>query len=319
MHILFISSGKNGSISEIVNNQAESLRKAGIIVDYFLISPGIWGYISSIPKILSKYRSDIYDLIHAHYSFSAFAATLAGRFPLVVSLMGSDLYMSSFFRLVSTAFARFRWNAIIVKNPNLKNTLKVTTAHVIPNGVDMTRFKTISMENSRKELNLPMDKKIVLFIAYPNRPEKNLELAKQSIREIGDTNIEFLHVFNIPNESIPLYLNAANVLLLTSQWEGSPNVIKEAMACNCPVVATDVGDIRWIIGNTEGCYITSFDPQEIADKIKLALAFNKRTNGRQRIIELGLDSESVAKKIINVYAEVIGKNTKKKAVNICMQ
>src|SRR4030042_4531165 len=100
------------------------------------------------------------------------------------------------------------------------------------------------------------------------------------------------------------YLNAADVLLLTSFHEGSPNVIKEAMACNCPVVSTDVGDVRWVVGNTSGYYISSFDPGELAEKIKLAIVFrekHRQTNGRDRISELGLDSETVAKKIIDVY------------------
>lgn len=102
-------------------------------------------------------------------------------------------------------------------------------------------------------------------------------------------------------------MNAADVLLLTSRYEGSPNVIKEAMACNCPIVATDVGDIRWIIGDTEGCYLTSFDPGDVASKLQLALKFGRRTRGRERLIELGLDSVSVAKRIVQLYQDVIEK------------
>lgn len=102
-----------------------------------------------------------------------------------------------------------------------------------------------------------------------------------------------------------MHHNAADVVLLTSLWEGSPNAIKEAMACNCPVVSTDVGDVREVIGNTEGCYISSFEPRDVAKKIQMALDFSKRTNGKQSIIELGLDSKTVANKIINIYTKVI--------------
>ena len=98
------------------------------------------------------------------------------------------------------------------------------------------------------------------------------------------------------------------LVILTSLWEGSPNVIKEAMACNCPIVSTNVGDVRWVIGDTEGCYITSFDPEDVAEKIKLALEFGKRTNGRDRIIELGLDSETIAKRLIDIYSKVLEEN-----------
>ena len=78
-------------------------------------------------------------------------------------------------------------------------------------------------------------------------------------------------------------------MILTSFSEGSPQIIKESMACNCPIVSTDVGDVRDVIGETEGCYICSYDPKDVADKIKLALTYSEekgRTNGRKRIIEL---------------------------------
>ncbi len=100
-------------------------------------------------------------------------------------------------------------------------------------------------------------------------------------------------------------LNASNLLLLTSFSEGSPQIIKEAMACNCPIVATDVGDIKEVIGNTEGCYITSFNPDDVAAKIKLALDFNKRTNGREKIKPF--DNELIAKKIYKIYTRIIEK------------
>ena len=94
-------------------------------------------------------------------------------------------------------------------------------------------------------------------------------------------------------------------MVLTSFHEGSPNVIKEAMACNCPIVATNVGDVEFIIGDTKGCYISDFDANDVAEKIKLALEFGKKTEGRNRIIEFGLDSRSVARKIIRVYKQVL--------------
>src|SRR4030042_595614 len=100
------------------------------------------------------------------------------------------------------------------------------------------------------------------------------------------------------------YLNAADVLVLTSFKEGSPNVIKEAMACNCPIVSTDVGDVRELIENLKGCFITSFDPTDVANKIILALDFRDKyryTTGRDRILSMGLDSKSIAEKMAKVY------------------
>jgi teichuronic acid biosynthesis glycosyltransferase TuaC len=120
--------------------------------------------------------------------------------------------------------------------------------------------------------------------------------------------IQLIAVHLIEHELLKYYYNAADLLLLTSYHEGSPNVIKEAMACNCPIVSTDVGDVRWVIGDIKGCYLTSFDVVDVSEKILMALeysAVNGSTNGRDRIIELGLDSASVAKKIINIYEQLI--------------
>ena len=187
----------------------------------------------------------------------------------------------------------------------MKELIGNSVFHVIPNGVDIEKFKPIPREIARQHIGYKKDKKLVVIVASKNRPEKDIDLAVNAVKYLGDDNIDLNHIYNTSNEEIPYYLNAADVLLLTSKREGSVNVIKEAMACNCPVVATDVGDIGWVTANTEGCYITTFETGNVADKIKAALAFDKRTEGRQRIIELKLDSGSVAGRIINLYRNLI--------------
>ena len=96
-------------------------------------------------------------------------------------------------------------------------------------------------------------------------------------------------------------MNESDVMLFTSDYEASPMVIKEAMACNIPVVSTDVGDTKWVMGDTEGYFISQKDPEDIASKIKMALDYGRRTEGRERIIGLGLELQQIARKIINVY------------------
>lgn len=305
MEVLFISSGKSGDVGEVVKNQGDSLKKAGINIDYFVIKPGFSGYISAIPKISRAFKKGNYDLAHAHYSLSAFSASLAGSFPLVVSLMGSDTYMSGFLRIMARFFYKNRWRVAIVKTINMKEMLMMGDAQVIPNGVDMDRFKPIPKIDARNHIGLSLDKKLILFISVPNRPEKNLELAQAAVKAINNSDVELKHVYNVPNEDMPFYYNAADALLLTSKWEGSVNVVKEAMACNCPIVSTDVGDVRWVVWGTEGCYISSFQLSDVVDKIREALAYGKRTNGRQRIIDLELDSRTVASNIIGVYNYVL--------------
>jgi len=89
--------------------------------------------------------------------------------------------------------------------------------------------------------------------------------------------------------------------LLTSRSEGSPQFIKEAMACNLPIVSTDVGDVRFNVAGVDGCYVCDQDVKELAEKLSLAILFGKRTQGRQRIVALGLDSDTIANKLIGVY------------------
>jgi len=98
---------------------------------------------------------------------------------------------------------------------------------------------------------------------------------------------------------VPIILNASDLLLLTSFYEGSPNIIKEAMACCLPIVSTTVGDVRATIGNTEGCYISSFDPVDVKENIEKAIIYGKRTNGRGNI--KFLNSKEISKRLFEIY------------------
>lgn len=301
MKVLFVSSGKSGNVGCVVKNQGESLKCRGINVDYFLIKPGFLGYLTAIHKLRIRFNIGQYDLVHAHYSLCGFAAGLAGCKPLVVSLMGSDIYTSGFSRALIRFFIRYKWAETIVKTRQMKDLIEINGVHVIPNGVDIERFKPIPKEIARQHIGYKSDRKLIIFIAVKGRLEKNLDLAMDAIRHLDDNTIDFKHIYDVPNWDIPDYLNAADLLLLTSIREGSVNVVKEALACNCPIVSTDVGDVRWVTGNTDGCFITSFEVKDVAQKIKAAIEYGKRTEGRQRIAYLGLDSVTAAKRLTDVY------------------
>jgi len=304
MKVLFVSSGKAGDVGHVVRNQGESLKRAGAEIDYLIINPGISGYIRAIPKIRKAYSEGGYDLVHAHYSLSAFSATLAGVKPLVVSLMGSDAFAPLPVRILLRILSSKRWNGTIVKTAEMKARLSLDRAIVLPNGVDLERFALVDKYVARRQLNIPPEKKVILFVAVKERPEKNLPLALEAVKSLNDNTIEFVHLHDKQNAEVALHLNAADLLLLTSQREGGVNVIKEAMACNCPIVSTDVGDVRNVISGTEGCFISGPGSSTIADSIRRALSFGRRTEGRARITELGLDAATIAQRIIGIYRSV---------------
>lgn len=306
MRVLFVSSGNDKfGISPLVKNQGESLTRAGLDIDYYTIKgKGIKGYIKNIPTLKRFIKAVDCDLVHSHFFLSSIVASFAKKKPLIVSLMGSDSYGGIIWKYGIKLFNFFFWDAVIVKSIKMKDRLKLRNAIVIPNGVNLNKFslqpKTVAKANVSFN-----DKKHILFVADPKKEVKNFNLAKRAFEKLNSDEVELTIVNDVEHDMIPQYLNAADVLLLTSKWEGSPNVIKEAMASNCPIVATDVGDVKKVFGDTEGCYITTFSIDDVAYKIKLALQFNNKTQGRKRIIDLKLDENSVAQEIIKIYKTLL--------------
>jgi glycosyltransferase involved in cell wall biosynthesis len=306
MKVLFISSGNNKiDISPIIKNQGESLRELDIDIDYFAIKGrGAKGYFKSIFKIKKHLKNNSYDIVHAHFWLSAMATSLAGAKPLVVSLMGDDVKKKSWYKWIIYIFYLLSWSKIIVKSKDMYSSLGLKSAFIIPNGIDMNKFKSIDKSLAIKKVGWDSNKRHILFTSDPKRIEKNFKLAKKAFESIDDKNVELHYLKDVPNEQVFYYYNASNVVILTSLWEGSPNAIKEAMACNVPIVATDVGDIRDVISNTKGCFVSSFDYQDIASNLKKALAYEGKTTGREDIKHL--KSELIAKRIKEIYTSIKG-------------
>lgn len=315
MKVLFVSSGnKKSGISPIVKAQGESLRKENVKINYYLIEgKGFIGYLKNLLPLKREIKCGKYDIIHSHYGDSTILAAIANfnKVKFIISFMGDDLYgslnknykytlKSKFFTKINKILAKYVADGVIVKSHKMnKKLFSSTNSSIIPNGVNMNQFNCIK---ANKNNNC----KIILFISNVNRPEKNYKLLKEAIKYVDDKNIHVKNVHNVSKEELKLEYNNSKVLVLTSIHEGSPNVIKEAMACNCPIVSTDIGDVKWVFGDTKGCYLTSFDPLDIANKIKRALIFSDkkgRTDGRNRIFDLGLDSVTIAKKIIVYYEQ----------------
>lgn len=315
MKILFVLSGNSRESAKpgrsdalpVKNpvHQADTLRTLGHEVDFFFIKGrGLSGYLRSIPLIRRKIRNGGYDVIHAHYSLTAFAVSLAGSHRMVVSLTGSDVMGMSPLLHLTRLFSRLRWARVIVKTRAMKARLRSGKILIIPNGVDTCFFAPADKCEAKKQLGFA-GKRIVLFVADPAREEKNYPLAREAVSRLGRDDTVLLPVHGVAHEMMPAYYNAADVLLLTSLWEGSVNSVKEAMACNLPVVSADVGDVRENTQGLAGYYITSFDAAEIADKLAMALDCKSEIRARERLFELRLDSASVAGRLIEMYNSVI--------------
>ena len=305
MRVLFVASGNHGKISPVVKAQGDSLAKVGIEVDYFLIKgKGIKGYLGQILPLRRCWKNGNYDVVHAHFSFSSYVASLARVKPLVVSLMGSDLKATPWNKKMIRLFSKvFRWREIIVKSNDMAADLPMKV-HVIPNGVDTELFVPMEKQLCQQKLGWKEGVKHALFPANPNRAEKDFPLAQKAVSLLGD-EVQ-LHVFeDVDHDDTVYYYNAADAVLLTSKWEGSPNVIKEASACNRPLVSTDVGDVKERIEGVHGCFVAETrEPQEIVGLLQKALAFEGKTCGREKLIADGLDHLTVAKELECIYKRV---------------
>ena len=305
MKVFFIRSGNNGQ-DPISTLQGRSLEKAGVEVHYFdIVGKGIRGYLQNLFRFRKLVKSVKVDLIHAHYSFSGFLAVLSstGK-PVVTSLMGSDVKSDKKYRVLIYLFNYLFWKKTIVKSVDMQRELGLKNVEVIPNGVDLDVFYEMNKRDAREKLNLSADERVVLFASDPNRPEKNFALAQEAIVLAG-INIKTMFLKGLQPDEVRDYYNASDVVLLTSHWEGSPNVVKEAMACNSPVITTDVGDVSWLIGKTEGCFVTDHSAPLIASNIKYCLDHVDKSKGRDRIKSLKLDSVSVSVRILEIYRSVL--------------
>ena len=311
MKVLFLSAklSSTNEISPIIYSQGESLKKKGIDLNYFTMSgPGFYKYITGIKKLKKHLQNNNYDLIHAHYSYCGFVAIRQKTIPVVTSLMGSDVISKwfSFKNIMDKIILKYvlKYSVIISKTEEINKKLNTkNNTYVIPNGINFNLFKLLNKIRCREILGLRNDKKYILFAANPNRKEKNYILAKQTIDLLNDKNIELLVVYNISQQDLVNYYNACDVLLVTSLYEGSINVVKESLACNLPVISTDVGDVRERIHGIDNCFITTLDKNDIAEKILITIKCNKKNNSREKL--LNIKEDIIADRIIQIYKNTL--------------
>lgn len=303
--ILIVGNYNPGHFSPFVVEQMQALRLQGVRIDtYGIVGKGLLGYLQNIAGIKQKIREFQPDLIHAHYGLSGLCANLQRKVPVVTTYHGSDIHSGGWIlKLSQLAMRLSAYNIFISKRlQELSGTHQANSA-IIPCGIDMETIH--DMPRSEAKRLVKRDKPFILFSGSFTNEVKNPTLAKEAMAKVD--NAELVELRGYSREEVNLLMNAADCLLMTSHREGSPQVVKEAMACGTPIVSVDVGDVKEVMGNTDGCYIAERNPDDIADKIRMALAFKGKTNGRQRIIDLGLSNDLVAKKLIEIYNEVLKK------------
>ncbi len=290
MRILIVARYKQGRFAPFVAEQAEALQQAGCEVVWFGVQgKGVSGYLRELPRLRKALRSTRPDVVHAHYGLCGLLANMATRrVPVVTTYHGSDMnvrFVRPFSRLAIRLSA---WN-IFVNGEWAKG----QKASVIPCGVNVVKVKGGETKSKR-------DKGRVLFTGAFDDKVKNAALAFEAMSGL---DAELVELKGYTREEVNRLLSEVRCLLMTSQSEGSPQIIKEAMVCGCPIVSVDVGDVKERIEGVNNCYIVPREPQAIREAIRKVTA--EQTNGQEKIIADGLTNEQVAQKIMDVYARVM--------------
>ena len=302
MKILIVASYNKNRFAPFIVEQVEALKHVGCEVDYFgVVGKGIKGYLNAFGELRNKIKLFRPDMIHAHYGLSGLFANLQRSVPVVTTYHGSDINLPKVLRLSKIAIKLSAWN-IFVSQKNVEIARPKKNYILLPCGVNLPNYVEEDICALKKKLNWNPNKKYILFAgAFDNRV-KNAKLAQDSVSLIK--NAELIELKGYTREQVTALFYAVDVFLMTSFTEGSPQVVKEAMACGCPIVSVDVGDVAERIEGLEGYYIAERTPQDIASKLQQALSLKTRTKGRERIIELGLTNDLVAKKLVEIYKQI---------------
>lgn len=290
-------------LDTFVMEQYNALQKAGVTVfTHKVTGHGLSGYLKETVKLRRTIREVHPDIIHAHYGLSGLCANIQRKIPVVTTFHGSDIHSGGWLLKLSRLAMRLSSYNIFVSNILYERSgYKKDNYSIISCGVDLETIKPIDRNEAKEKIG--RNNTFVLFAGSFTNQVKNPELAKKSMSTLPQ--VELVEMKGYTREEVNLLMNAADCLLVTSHREGGPLVVKEAMSCGTPLVSVDVGDVREVIGETAGCYIADRNANDIAKKIELALAFNGKTEGRQRIIDLGLDNKQIAKRIIEIYQKCI--------------
>jgi glycosyltransferase involved in cell wall biosynthesis len=307
-----------------VEQQVNGLRQVGLITEVLLIdrlNSGMKGYLALARRLRAAIATFKPDIVHCMYGgvMSGFVTGVVRDRAVVVSFCGDDLLgellsgpvrrLVSRYGIVCSHRAARRADGIVVKSRNLRQALPDDVPHdkvrIIANGIDLDRFRPLDAAWCRSQLGWSADRLNVLFPTNTGDPRKRPQLARDAVKaaEQYGLKLEMHSLEGVQHDRVPLWLNASDVVMLTSLHEGSPNIVKEALACNVPVVSVDVGDVRERIEGIAGCHIASADPADLAMKLREVHDGSRRVRSRSTVEHLSLTH--VARQLRGFYEEIL--------------
>lgn len=317
--LLVIPGADHGSSYIFSKRQAAMLRLADVETDMFFIESRTSPALIARDLMLLRHRINVFrpHLIHAQYgTMNAFLAAISALLPLIVTFRGSDLNpvpsigrVRSFLGHGLSHLAALRASAVICVSTQLRRKLwwRRRRCEVIIGGVNLELFRPMAVQEARARLGWAPEKRIVLFNAGRHPEVKRLDLAEAAVREarLLRNDIHMVATWgDVDPDLMPLYFSAADCLLVTSDWEGSPTVIKEALACNLPVVSVDVGDVAERLAGVTHSAIVARDPVSLGAAIANIAGSGTRSNGREAV--MGLSEIEEVERIRLLYDAVIG-------------
>jgi glycosyltransferase involved in cell wall biosynthesis len=289
-----------------VRDQADEVRRRGIEVDVFEFARGRDEYLPATRRLRSLLRRQRFDLVHAHYGLAGWVARLAGAKPLVVSFHGTDVRH----HLVGHLSRRLAWRvdlvagvsrALFLPEDGRPGLPAVPGSAVLPCGPDLRRFEPLPRAKARRQLGLDPDGPYLFFPANPARPEKRHDRAAAVA---AACEADLLTGGSIEPEQMPLWINAANAVFVTSDYEGFGMAAVEALACEVPVLSTDVGIAPYALGGIDGCLCAPFDVDVWAALARQHLAApDPRVAGAGRAATLS--ASGMAERVIEAYETVL--------------
>ena len=308
MRAFVVASENKGLVAPFVKEQMEALRHVGCEVLFFgLKGKGLKGYLKNLPALKKTIKEFAPDVIHAHYGLSGLFANLQRQVPVVTTYHGSDINEPKVLPFSKMAMQLSAWN-VFVSRKTMDIAHPKRDFSLMPCGIDFSDLQLTEKNEARRKMGLDTNKRLILFAGAFDTYVKNAPSAKEAVARLQDDNTKLLELKGYSRDEVTLLMCAVDAFLLTSFTEGSPQVIKEAMACGCPIVSVDVGDVGERLEGVEGCFVSETrNPQALAELLQKAMSFQGKTKGRDKLMADGLDNMIVAQQLLEIYERVMKK------------